>query len=323
MDRDHLLAPQSTPIRAPESPARQSTLGAWWAALRPVQWAKNLLLAVPLLAAHQAGNSAKLRALALALAAFCLAASAIYIANDLTDRQSDRHHPRKCRRPFASGRLSLGAGLVAAALLMAAAGTISCAYLPPPFTGLLLMYVALSMAYSLALKRRLLVDVLVLAGLYTLRVYAGGAAVGSPGAPVPISPWLLAFSMFFFLSLAFAKRHAEMQIVQAQGAREATGRGYWTADLPVLAHAGLASGYLAVLVLAQYVSADAAHHLYQRPQLLWLVCPVLLYWITRIWFLVARGSVDDDPLNFALTDSRSYLVGGLMVLIFLVAGPHH
>jgi len=317
MDNDPLMTQDSTP-----TPAPQTLAAAWWTALRPVQWAKNLLLAVPLLAAHQAGNPAKLRALALALASFCLTASAIYICNDLMDRESDRRHPRKCRRPFASGRLSLGAGLAATVALMTWACAISCVWLPRKFTALLLLYAALSTAYSLALKRRLLVDVLVLAGLYTLRVYAGGAAVETAAAAVPISPWLMAFSMFFFLSLAFAKRHAEMQMVHARAAQTARGRAYWTADLPVIAQAGLASGYLAVLVLAQYVSVPAAQHLYARPSLLWLVCPLLLYWITRIWFLVGRGSVDDDPLNFALTDSRSYLVAALTALVFLLAGPH-
>jgi hypothetical protein len=133
---------------------------------------------------------------------------------------------------------------------------------------------------------------------------------------------LLAFAMFFFLSLAFAKRYAEMRAVQNSGAGAAPGRGYQVADLSVMAQAGVASGYVAVLVLAQYVNADAARGLYHRPQLLWLVCPLLLYWITRVWVLVSRGSLDDDPLSFALTDSRSYLVAILEVLVFLLAGPH-
>ena len=311
--------PNQTPqTRAHQSTPRGGVPGALLRALRPTQWAKNLLLAVPLLAAHKAGQTPRQIALALAFAAFCLTASAIYIVNDLLDRDSDRRHPAKRFRPFAAGELSLATGLLAIVLLSSTALALSvAAHLPPRFIALLVLYAVLSVAYSMILKRLLLMDVLVLAGLYTLRLLAGGAAVG-----IPISPWLLAFAMFFFLSLAFAKRYAEMRAVQDSGAGAAPGRGYQVADLGVMAQAGLASGYLAVLVLAQYINTDVARGLYQRPVYLWGVCFLLLYWITRVWFLVHRGSLDDDPLSFALTDSLSYLVAAMTVVVFLLAGPH-
>ncbi|MDB5295241.1 MAG: Decaprenyl-phosphate phosphoribosyltransferase, partial [Phycisphaerales bacterium] len=280
-------------------------------ALRPHQWVKNALVPVPLLLAHRLpwdhpdplGDPLWQWARAVAaVAAFCLAASAIYLVNDLRDLEADRAHPTKRRRPFASGALPTAFGLPMVASLMAAMAGI-CALLPPRFALVLGLYVSLSLAYALWLKRKLLVDVFVLAGLYTLRLLAGGEAAG-----VGISRWLLAFSIFFFVSLAFAKRYSELQLMAAEGRTKASGRNYTLDDLRVIEGAGPASGYLAVLVLALYINdaSGAAGRLYAEPFFLWLLCPLLMYWVSRVWFLAGRQMLDDDPILFAVRDKVSW-----------------
>jgi 4-hydroxybenzoate polyprenyltransferase len=286
-------------------------------ALRPHQWVKNLLLFVPLLLAHEvdrASRSARLADLAVAFAAFCCVASAGYVLNDLWDRDVDRRHPTKRDRPLAAGRLSARAGALLAAGLYLAGLAASLATLPRAFTGLLVIYALLTALYSLWLKKLLLVDVFVLAGLYTQRVVAGGAAGG-----VHTSEWLLAFCIFFFLSLAFAKRYVELLRVQAESGAQIPGRAYRLEDLAVMEAVGPASGYLAVLVMALYVNSAKASQLYRSAVLLWLLCPVLLYWITRIWFLARRRSLTEDPILFALHDRVSLTCAALGVLLVLVA----
>jgi 4-hydroxybenzoate polyprenyltransferase len=296
------------------APTRSSLLGELCRALRPVQWAKNVLLAVPLLAAHEARDYGKLAHVVLAIAAFSLAASAAYIINDLLDRTADRLHPIKRDRPFASGRLSASTGLLMALGLLVMAA-VACGWLPPRFGGALGLYVLAAVAYSLYFKRKLILDVIVLAGFYTLRIIAGGVATG-----VPLSVWLLAFSMFFFLSLAFVKRFAELRLLRDIPGSEARGRGYMVSDLDVLRTVGPASGYLAVLVLCLYINDRATvGRFYREPHFLWLVCPLLLYWITRMWFLAQRGWLHDDPLVFALQDRASYFVGFLTLLVLWLA----
>lgn len=286
-------------------------------AIRPHQWVKNVLLLLPLLLAHVLpwhgdGPLRQWLSAGTALVAFCLAASAIYIVNDLKDLESDRLHPTKRHRPFASGDLPVSYGPILVLLLIAAAGAL-CFFLPPRFGQVLLAYVVLSVSYSLWLKRRFLVDVFVLAGLYTLRLLAGGYA-----AEVEISKWLLAFSIFFFVSMAFAKRYAELLLMADVGQTEAAGRGYRVDDLRIIESAGPASGYLAVLVLAVYINdaSSAASRLYAAPLFLWLLCPLLMYWITRIWFVAARKGLDDDPILYAIRDRVSWLT--LLVAAALV-----
>jgi 4-hydroxybenzoate polyprenyltransferase len=271
-------------------------------ALRPHQWAKNVLVFVALVAAHQVLQLGPLLKCGLAFLAFSFSASAVYILNDLLDLESDRRHPRKRRRPFASGAASIpsGVGLIVALLGAAAAAS---AFLPPTFIGLLSLYLVLTTAYSIHLKRKLMVDVLCLAGLYTLRIVAGGAA-----ASIAISPWLMAFSMFFFLSLAFAKRYTELTAAE-DSCEKIPGRGYWPMDLELIRSVGPTSGYLCVLVLCLYLNSPDVRIHYSRPEILWLACPILLYWISRIWFLAYRRQLDDDPVAFALRDRISYVVG--------------
>lgn len=279
-------------------------------AMRPHQWAKNLLVFVPALAAHQTSG---FFAAFLAFVCFSLTASAVYLVNDLADLAADRAHPRKHRRPFAAGLIPVGHGLAMAAGLLVTALGIALSLLPVGFTALLSLYLATTFAYSLWLKRSTLVDILALAGLYTLRIVGGAAAVG-----VVLSPWLLAFSMFIFFSLAAIKRQAELVDMERTGRETMAGRGYVASDLPVIRTMAITSGQAAVLVLALYVNSSEMAQLYAEPAVVWLVCPVVFYWLSRVQLLTHRGYMNDDPIVFALRDRKSLacaaIVFGLMML---------
>jgi 4-hydroxybenzoate polyprenyltransferase len=278
-------------------------------ALRPQQWIKNVLLFVPVLLAHRGFDAGQLFAVGGGFAAFCLAASAGYVLNDLLDREADRRHPHKRGRPFASGALSAGHGVALAASLVAAAAAISWTAVGAAFCAMLGLYLALTAAYSLYFKEKLFLDVLLLAGLYTHRVLSGAVA-----AAVPISPWLLGFSLFFFLSLAFAKRYCELRLSDlADPGAALPRRDYRREDLGLIQTLGSVSGYLSVLVLALYITSSDVVKLYATPALLWMVCPVLLYWLTRIWFLAGRGELPDDPVLFAASDPQSWAAGALIL----------
>ncbi|HST03013.1 MAG TPA: UbiA family prenyltransferase, partial [Usitatibacter sp.] len=248
-------------------------------ALRAYQWAKNILLFVPLLTAHVLFDPDALLAVAFAFVAFSLAASSVYLANDVTDLQDDRRHPTKRNRPLASGELHIGYAMMLVPGLLAAAFAIA-TLLPADFGLLLAMYLAVNLAYSLGLKRVPLVDVFVLAGLYTLRILAGAAAVD-----VPVSHWLLAFSLFAFLSLALAKRFVEVSNVAARDESRVGGRGYVAGDASLLAMLGVACAGLSTLVFALYITSPQVVVLYSAPAILWLAVPVLLYWMSRVWFI--------------------------------------
>ncbi|HUY33579.1 MAG TPA: UbiA family prenyltransferase [Pirellulales bacterium] len=284
------------------------------AALRPHQWVKNLLVLLPLFLAHEWNQFAKLALALLGLAAFSAVASAIYIVNDLLDIEADRRHPSKRHRPFAAGDLSIPAGL----LLACSAGTVGFALalgcVSARFTCWLAIYLALTTAYSLYLKKQWLLDVILLAGLYTLRIAAGAAAVD-----VPLSPWLLAFAMFFFLSLALGKRYIELRRLAERLDVALPGRGYCADDAQLLEKIGPTSGYLAVLVFCLYIDSKVVGTLYRNPWVLWLICPVLLYWITRFWLLARRKQVHDDPVVFALKDRTSMGLIALTAALVLLA----
>lgn len=292
---------------------RAGRMASLWYALRAYQWSKNLLLAVPLVLAHRLGDGSALVAVLQAGLAFCLAASAVYLLNDLLDVFADRGHPRKNQRPLARGDLAVGHALAAAGLLLAGAAGLSLG-LPAAFGGWLAIYLLATTAYSLVLKRVLLVDVILLALLYLLRIVAGAAAIA-----VPVTPWLLGFSLFFFLSLAFAKRFGELAEKRGNSQGSAEGRGYRVEDLEQLAILGGASGYLSVLVLALYIHSPETAGLYSHSLWLWLVCPVILWWLSRLWILVRRGTLKDDPLHFALGDRPSWIAGLLAALLLLRA----
>jgi len=281
--------------------------------VRAYQWAKNLLVFVPLLTAHVYLHLPSVAAAALAFIAFSLVASSVYLANDLMDLEDDRRHPSKRARPIAAGELPIATAMMLAPVLLAAAAAIA-ALLPWEFGALLFVYVAANLAYSLALKRAALVDVFVLAGLYTLRILAGAAAI-----EVPVSQWLLAFSLFMFLSLALAKRYVEVANVAAREEERVGGRGYLAGDGALLGMLGTASGYLSVLVFALYITSPQVVMLYGSPAILWFAVPLLLYWISRVWFLAQRGSVHEDPLLFALRDPASYATGALILALMVAA----
>ncbi|MEM1042646.1 MAG: UbiA family prenyltransferase [Bacteroidota bacterium] len=292
----------------------QSRLGALNRALRTYQWVKNLLLFVPMLMAHRIAEPALWMSAALGFVAFSLCASSAYVVNDLVDREADRAHPAKQHRPFASGALSFGFGMVLAPALVAAAFGLAWVALPAAFRGTLAVYLIVTLAYSFVLKQQPVLDVLVLAGLYALRIFAGGAATG-----VPVSEWLLAFSMFFFLSLALLKRFAELRRTELDPAASLRGRGYRGDDVPILRTAGQAAGYLSVFVLAFHIRSPEVSVLYAKPWLLWGVAVLLLYWITRAWLLAGRGDLDDDPILFAAKDPASYATFGLIGVVLLIA----
>ena len=294
-------------------PDRRNTLRATLRALRPHQWAKNVLILIPILAAHRATDLPLLGTALLALVAFCLCASSVYLLNDLLDLEADRAHPRKSKRPFAAGDLSILTGLVLAPVLLAT-GALIAAFLPEKFQVVFASYYVLTLAYSFFLKGRVLLDALALAGLYTLRVIAGAAAVS-----VPLSFWLLLFSVFLFLSLAFVKRFAELEGLRRQQRLRAVGRGYCVDDLPMLQSLGSASGYLSVLVLALYINSPEIQALYRQPKAIWFLCVLMLYWVSRVWMQASRGLMHDDPVVFALKDRVSVGVGVLSAITVFVS----
>lgn len=302
-------ASHGQPIERIGDPA--SKFRAWIRSLRPHQWLKNLLVFVPLVAAQEAGDFGPTLNALLAFIAFSLAASAVYVLNDLLDLPSDRKHERKRMRPFASGTLSVRAGLFSAGVLLFAA-LLTAFYLPPFFTAILLFYILITSAYSFRLKRRVIVDVILLAGLYTLRVIAGSAATD-----IAPSFWLLAFSMFLFLSLGIVKRYSELQVATDDGSA-LPGRGYVSSDLPVLA-LGASSGLMAIMVLALFINSPAVVEGYAEARWTWLVPPIMLYWVARLWMKTHRGEVDEDPVIFAARDKQSLIIMGLLAAVFSAA----
>ena len=291
----------------------ESYLKAFIKAMRPHQWLKNLLIFVPLVLSQHLDEIQLDNQAFLAFLSFCFCASSVYLLNDLLDLSADRQHPTKRFRPFAAGDLPIVYGVTGMlALLLCSFGI--ALILPPFFLGVLIIYYVCTMAYSLWLKSAMLIDALTLAALYTLRLIAGAAAI-----TVPLSFWLLAFSMFIFLSLAFIKRYSELLLLTQSGRQQLLGRAYQTVDMETLAQFGTASGYLAVLVMAFYVNSDNVFEGYQRPEALWLLCPMMLYWISRMWVVTRRGEMHDDPVVFTIKDPRTYWLGAIAAIALLVA----
>ncbi|HEV2487285.1 MAG TPA: UbiA family prenyltransferase [Terracidiphilus sp.] len=308
--RIRLRARGIRPVR--EFQERSSTVKSVFRAMRPHQWAKNLLIVLPLLLAHKV----KIDGLGSALLAFCcfsITASATYIVNDLLDIETDRHHPQKRLRPFASGDLSAftGAGIAAGLLLLALLGA---RLLPVTFYGWLLLYLGMTLAYSTYLKKIPVVDVLTLSGLYTLRLLAGSAATNSH-----ISHWLGGFSVFLFFSLAVAKRFAELKNMSASDSPPKNGRGYMLVDIPQLRSFGTSSAFAAVVIFANYIGGLDVSKLYRNPTLLWMILPLMILWLCRIWLLATRGELHEDPVVFALTDRMSLLIGVAVGVVAILA----
>lgn len=294
---------------------KKNTLQLWTKALRLHQWVKNLLIFVPLIASHQLLHSHLWLKGLLAFICFGLCASSVYLLNDLLDLEDDRLHETKSQRPFASGALPIQAGLVTFPLLLIFGLITARIFLSWQFAACLSAYYILTLTYSLFLKRIMLIDVLTLAMLYTLRIFIGIFAFH-------ILPtfWMLAFSMFIFLSLALVKRYTELRNARHKGTTNKThGRGYYPSDLEIIATLGTSAGYLSVMVLALYIQDPSTAVLYNHPDLIWLACPLLLFWISRLWMLAHRGKVDDDPVIFAIQDRASLVVGILFCFIFWIA----
>ncbi|MGL5168167.1 MAG: UbiA family prenyltransferase [Afipia sp.] len=284
----------------------------WIKALRLHQYAKNLLIFVPMLTAHLYTLDA-IRSSVLTFIAFSLCASSVYIVNDLLDIDSDRRHPSKKRRPFASGTLPIAHGIIASPLLLLASAAIALSISVQ--TALVLgAYFILTLAYSIKLKRKMMLDVVVLAILYTTRVIAGAVAVN-----VAVSEWLLIFCIMMFTCLALVKRYVELALRIDQDLPDPSNRNYKLSDLPVVGALAAAAGFNTVTIFALYVSSLPASGLYRDPKLLWLACPILVFWIGRLLLLAQRRIVDDDPIVFALRDSISHLAAACMIAIVFLA----
>jgi 4-hydroxybenzoate polyprenyltransferase len=288
----------------------------WIRAIRVQQSLKNTLIFVPLVLAHRLEQGAVIREL-LAFLAFSFLASSAYITNDLFDLAADRKHPVKRKRPFASGELSILQGLLVSLALLAGslglgmalgARTLSC----------LGIYFAVSLLYSSFLKHEPILDVVVLASLYTLRLITGGVAAG-----VHISMWLFQFSLFLFVSLALVKRYSELHRMKRERSGDGRARGYRVADLTTVSQVGIASGFLAALVLALYINSTDVQRLYAWPHVLWGTCPIFIYWIARIWLIAGRGEMDEDCIVFAFHDKISYLAGLGIVVLMVIGALHH
>jgi 4-hydroxybenzoate polyprenyltransferase len=276
------------------------------------QWLKNVLLFVPLLAAHELANGGAWLLMALAFLAFSFCASSVYIVNDLLDLESDRLHPRKRERALASGAVPIWVGRALAPVLLLCSVWMA-AHVGRQFLVWLALYFLLTCLYSWKLKRIMLLDCMTLAFLYTVRVLAGAAAVGHH-----LSFWLLAFSVFLFLSLAFVKRYAELESQRSSGHGRIHGRGYHTADASLIQTMGITAGQVAVLVLALYLNSDAVVVLYRTPEVVWGGVLVLLFWINWMWMQAHRGNMHDDPLVFAVKDRVSLLAGFLFAVVLAV-----
>lgn len=286
--------------------------GVYFRLLRPHQWLKNVLVFLPVLAAHMF-TYPKLSAAAISFVSFCLCASGGYVVNDIIDRHRDAAHPKKKTRPLASGALSVPQALIACLVLFVAAFGLAL-LLPLGFVLILAGYLSFSVAYSILLKRKLVLDVIILAGLYGTRVVAGGA-----GCEIALSEWLVAFSFFLFLSLALVKRTSELVALPESNEDIVDGRGYFRSDLTSVMILSGASAFVSVLVFALYANSEHVRTLYTRPELLWAISALLVYWLSRTLILAGRGKIDQDPVVFAMTDRASLAAGALAAFFAVVA----
>jgi 4-hydroxybenzoate polyprenyltransferase len=291
---------------------RPSIAKTWIHAFRIHQWAKNILLGVPILTAHAFTFSA-ITEIAAAFTAFGLVASATYMLNDLLDLVSDRHHPRKCKRSFAAGDIGLISGILGMIILFGAGFGLAI-QLSEHFLFTLLAYLGITISYSFYFKKIMLIDVLLLASLYTIRIVAGAFAI-----EVPLSSWLLGFSMFIFFSLALVKRCTELMAMQSLSRENMKGRDYNVSDYQMLSAMGVASGYISILVLALFINSPQSVGMYTNPVFLWLLCPLMAYWVSRLWLKTSRGEMHDDPLIFSLKDRASWIVFFNMMIVTLVS----
>lgn len=290
--------------------------------IRVYQWVKNFLLFLPLIMAHRIEDYYSILNLFLAFISFSLAASAVYVINDIADIESDRNHPTKKNRPFASGKLPISYGYIIAPLFFTISLGIALIALNIEFIIILISYIILTTLYSLILKKIYIIDIIVLSFLYTLRIMAGAYTVD-----IPISIWLTEFSIFFFLSIATIKRYAELNIIKDNNGMEARRRGYNVNDLSIMHQIGITTGFLSVLVLTLYINSKSTNgliskggdSLYSKPELLWIIAVFALFWIMRMWFLASRKQLIDDPVSFFLKDRLTYILGFISAIILFLA----
>ena len=283
-------------------------------ALRPHQWVKNILLFFPAVVSVQIFSTNIFKTLCISFIAFCLVASSGYLFNDLLDLEVDRNHPDKKTRPLAAGQISVLYSKILIPVLLIIAFLIAFLFVNIKFFLILSVYFLLTAIYSLFLKRKMIVDILTLAILYTARIIAGGFAVD-----LQLSVWLLAFSMFVFFSLAAVKRLAELVENASIGQKNSVGRSYEVTDIAIIEGVSLVSGYISVLVVVLHIFTEATQEYYSRPEILLGVCPIIVYWITRMILLAHRGQMHHDPILFSLRDNPSRLSAVLVILITIVA----
>ena len=293
---------------------KENLFKKWIKTLRVHQWSKNGLLFLALFMSHRIVELNLFKQTVIAFLSFSLSASAVYILNDLFDLEADRKHPAKKDRPLASGKLPVVNGIIAIPSLLIISFLLAVSLLPNIFTIILIIYLITTTSYSIFLKEKLFLDVITLGVLYTLRVLAGGLAVG-----IEVSSWLLGFSLFFFLSLAFMKRYADLLLIKSNNQGELFGRGYSIIDLDIVQKLGISSGFVSLLILALYISSDQVIVLYKHPELIWLAIPILLYWLMRMWYVAHKGRMTDDPIIFAIKDKSSYTMFFLIVIILIIA----
>jgi 4-hydroxybenzoate polyprenyltransferase len=299
---------------AGDTSANRPAAGAWLRALRLHHWSKNLFVFVPILLGHLYGDVSKLAASAAAFLLLGLLVSAGYLINDLADIEADRRHKSKRQRPFASGRLSPRAG-IAAAVVLAAVAFAGAAFVSRGLATVLVAYFILTVGYSLWLKTVALVDVAAIATMLTLRIAAGGAAIGTGQ-----SAWLLSFSGAFFLSLALAKRHSELMQATHAGPGPIAGRGFHSEDWPLTLAFGVGAGLASIVIMLLYLANDAAPSgFYPHQGWLYAVPGIVLIWLMRVWVLSHRRELHDDPVIFALKDPASLLLGAVTVGAFALA----
>lgn len=289
------------------------TFRDWVRALRIHQWLKNTLIFVPFLAAYQLSDASDWGILLLAFLSFSLCASSVYLINDLLDLESDRKHPRKRNRPFAKGLIPIYLAIITASIILIISFVVA-SFVGSHFLKWLAFYLFLTFIYSFKLKQLVIVDSIILAILYTLRMVAGASAVD-----ISLSFWLLAFSIFLFLSLAFVKRYAELKIQSSNSSHKVHGRGYYIEDLNLIQSFGVSSGFMSVFVWAFYINSPEIQVLYARPEWVWGNIPVILFWISWLWLRAGRGEMHDDPIIFAVKDKVS-LISGMLFISFLFLG---
>ncbi|MGI6681309.1 MAG: UbiA family prenyltransferase [Bdellovibrionota bacterium] len=281
--------------------------------IRTYQWVKNLLIFIPLILSHKFLNIDLVLKAIVAFFSFSFLASSVYIINDIFDINADRMHPSKKHRAIASGDIPISLGLKTVIFLIPFSIVISLS-LGKEFLLILTLYFITTTLYSIFFKKIVLVDILILSLLYTVRILAGGVALN-----IALSPWLAMFSLFMFFSLACAKRYAELYAVKNNLQHKIMGRGYQASDLEQIQIFGSSSGYIAVLIFALYIQSDVSVRLYKTPSFLWGLCPLMLYWISRVWLISHRGQMEQDPIIFAMKDKASYIILVFVVIIFVVA----